>query len=225
MTENVKARNNWNWEGWTFSIDYDGPLSEAGDYTPKYYRIMEAFARYQIPVLKRPPLPLQSRKFAYPTLPVQTYLLYSDILEKAPASNKFQIQDRISMENFPINEGSGQSQGYVLYRKAVNIMGSDVTRFSVWPTFFDSASFQVNIIFYNFVLLPPSGRSCSWLWSSHRGRWTATFSPRWKWHGAILAKLCARIRPHAGRGGTHPWPLNWKHGSCQLRRALEFRSA
>ncbi|OXA63022.1 Beta-galactosidase-1-like protein 2 [Folsomia candida] len=112
------------------SYDYDGPLSEAGDYTPKYYRIMEAFARYQIPVLKRPPLPLQSRKFAYPTLPVQTYLLYSDILEKAPASNKFQIQDRISMENFPINEGSGQSQGYVLYRKAVNIMGSDVTRFS-----------------------------------------------------------------------------------------------
>ncbi|XP_035701209.1 beta-galactosidase-1-like protein 2 isoform X2 [Folsomia candida] len=112
------------------SYDYDAPLSEAGDYTPKYYRIMEAFGRYQIPVLKRPDLPLQSYKVAYPSIPVQTYLSYSDILDKAPASHKFQIQDRTTMENFPINGESGQKQGYVVYRKRANTTGGSATRFS-----------------------------------------------------------------------------------------------
>ena len=44
---------------------------------------MEAFARYQIPALKRPPLPPQSRKVAYPTLQIQEYLTFADVLDRA----------------------------------------------------------------------------------------------------------------------------------------------
>jgi hypothetical protein len=33
------------------------------------------------------------------------------------------------MEQFPINQGSGQSQGYVLYRKKITTTGDGLTRF------------------------------------------------------------------------------------------------
>ena len=45
------------------SYDYDAPLSEAGDYRPKYYAIMDVIAKYApIPKVTRPPAP---QKYAY----------------------------------------------------------------------------------------------------------------------------------------------------------------
>jgi hypothetical protein len=78
---------------------------------------MAATEKYQVPVLKKPALPPQSKKVAYPSVSLDKYLTFSDILEQVPTSSKFQMTDRVSIENLEINGGSGQKQGYVLYRK------------------------------------------------------------------------------------------------------------
>lgn len=118
---------------WLFELcpDYDAPLSESGDYTAKYYRILEALTRYQIPELRRPLLPTPSAKFAYPPIRVESYLTFSDILDQVPASHKFEVENRMPMENLPINSDSGQSQGYVLYRKMASGFSANA-RFMVY---------------------------------------------------------------------------------------------
>lgn len=110
--------------------DYDAPLTEAGDYTAKYYKILEMSAIYAIPPLRRPPLPLESRKLAYPSIPLERYLSYSDILDQIPPTSKFQLEARTSMENLNMNNDGGQSQGYILYRKR-GIFGNGTAIFKV----------------------------------------------------------------------------------------------
>ncbi|OXA43814.1 beta-galactosidase-1-like protein 2 isoform X2 [Folsomia candida] len=114
------------------SYDYDAPLTEAGDYTAKYYKILEMSAIYAIPPLRRPPLPLESRKLAYPSIPLERYLSYSDILDQIPPTSKFQLEARTSMENLNMNNDGGQSQGYILYRKR-GIFGNGTAIFKAGP--------------------------------------------------------------------------------------------
>jgi hypothetical protein len=52
----------------------------------------------------------------YPDVSVQTYLTYDDIIDKIPSSSKFIFNRTVSMEELPMNGGSGQSYGYILYR-------------------------------------------------------------------------------------------------------------
>lgn len=101
----------------TTSYDYDAILSEAGDYTLKYYMLLDAVSRYQEPILNRPSLPPQSRKVAFPSLGIQTFLTFTQLLEQVPSNTKFQLAERTNMEMLNMNNGSGQRQGYILYRK------------------------------------------------------------------------------------------------------------
>ncbi|XP_015598574.1 beta-galactosidase-1-like protein 2 [Cephus cinctus] len=101
------------------SYDYDAPLSEAGDYTEKYYKTIEILARYQKVKTRLPELPAETQKVAYPTMKVVAYLTYRDILNQISADAKVTLPDVVSMENLPINNGSGQSYGYVIYKKRV----------------------------------------------------------------------------------------------------------
>jgi len=100
-------------------IDYDAPLSEAGDYTPKYYKIQELAAKYQVPVLKWPEQPEETRKLAYPPVSIQQYLTFEDLLNQVPSTAKFQMDYPVNIENLPMNNDCGQSRGYTLYRKVV----------------------------------------------------------------------------------------------------------
>ncbi len=107
-------------------LDYDAPLSEAGDYTEKYEFIVELVEKYASPKLKRPERPSESLKVAYPTLTPTSYLTYTDILDQVPASAKFNVERAVSMENLPMNDDSGQSFGYAIYRKRTTINNGDV---------------------------------------------------------------------------------------------------
>lgn len=107
------------------SYDYDAPLSEAGDYTTKFYTIMDAVIKYQMPELKRPVLPRPSRKAALTTVPIQKVLEFEDVLTQVPDSAKFELVDRVNMERLEMNGGSGQSQGYILYRKRTNLAAGE----------------------------------------------------------------------------------------------------
>jgi len=79
---------------------------------------MEMCTKYSIPTLRRPLLPSVGSKASYRTAQLSGYLTFQDVLDQVPPTAKFQMQHRVSMEMLPMNNGGGQSQGYILYRKA-----------------------------------------------------------------------------------------------------------
>jgi hypothetical protein len=105
--------------------DYDAPLSEEGDYTPKYETLMTLIEKYQVPALLRPPLPDESPSLKYPPLPLQEYLAYEDFLAQIPPEAKFSSPNTMSMELLPMNGENGQSYGYVIYRTTKSLENPD----------------------------------------------------------------------------------------------------
>ncbi|GAB1293988.1 Beta-galactosidase [Apodemus speciosus] len=96
-------------------VDYDAVLSEAGDYTDKYFKLRKLFASGSARSL--PPLPLLVPKTVYPSVNLSFYLPLFDIL---PYLNKpIILHTPVTMENLPINNGSGQSFGLVLYETSI----------------------------------------------------------------------------------------------------------
>ncbi|XP_032766237.1 beta-galactosidase-1-like protein 3 [Rattus rattus] len=97
------------------SYDYDAVLSEAGDYTEKYFKLRKLFASGSARPL--PPLPRLIPKAVYPSVNLSFYLPLFDIL---PYLNKpVMLETPVTMENLPINNGSGQSFGLVLYETSI----------------------------------------------------------------------------------------------------------
>ena len=107
----------WSQTKRTCVLDYDAPLSESGDYTPKYYKAIEIIEKYEYPKLKRPLLPTPSAKKAYPALKPTKYIPYESILDQVPAEARFILENPTSMEDLQMNGNSGQSYGYLVHRK------------------------------------------------------------------------------------------------------------
>ncbi|KAF5283074.1 hypothetical protein FQR65_LT14091 [Abscondita terminalis] len=99
----------------TTSYDYDAPLSEAGDYTIKYHIVKELINKYNEIPTKLPPQPNLIEKIVYPNISLTGSLSFGDIVKRLPQS--FTYKKPISMELLPINNNSGQSYGYTIYRK------------------------------------------------------------------------------------------------------------
>ncbi|KAJ8937460.1 hypothetical protein NQ314_011849 [Rhamnusium bicolor] len=97
------------------SYDYDAPLTEYGDYTAKYFAVKDLIQKYNTVQTKLPDIPKLTKRVAYHTLKIEKYLPYSKIIEQLP----YQIDSKelLSMENLPINNNTGQSFGYIIYRK------------------------------------------------------------------------------------------------------------
>ncbi|KAL6035142.1 hypothetical protein STEG23_007782, partial [Scotinomys teguina] len=95
--------------------DYDAVLTEAGDYTGKYYKLRKLFASASAGFL--PQLPPLTPKTVYPTVSLLLYLPLFDIL---PYLNKpVMLYTPVTMENLPINNDSGQPFGLVLYETSI----------------------------------------------------------------------------------------------------------
>ncbi|XP_031201172.1 beta-galactosidase-1-like protein 3 isoform X2 [Mastomys coucha] len=102
------------------SYDYDAVLSEAGDYTEKYFMLRKLFASGSAHPL--PPLPPLIPKAVYPSVNLSFYLPLFDIL---PYLNEpVMLHTPVTMENLPINSGSGQPFGLVLYETSICFGGS-----------------------------------------------------------------------------------------------------
>ncbi|XP_040835031.1 beta-galactosidase-1-like protein 3 [Ochotona curzoniae] len=101
------------------SYDYDAVLTEAGDYTEKYFILRELLGSVSETPL--PPLPESKPKAVYPSVTVLYCLPLWEILPflNAPVKSKMPV----SMENLPINNGSGQSFGFILYETSVCTAG------------------------------------------------------------------------------------------------------
>lgn len=99
----------------TTSYDYNAPLTEAGDYTDKYYLIKELIEQYNPIKTLTPEPPELVNRTAYPSVAVEGILAYEDFIARAPA---LLLSDSIlPMEQLFINNASGQSYGYIVYRK------------------------------------------------------------------------------------------------------------
>ncbi|DAA21597.1 TPA: galactosidase, beta 1-like [Bos taurus] len=101
--------------GVTTSYDYDAVLTEAGDYTAKYFMLRSLFE--SILVRPLPPVPSPTPKAVYPSLKLSHYLPLWEALPylQRPVTSNVPI----NMENLPINNGNGQSFGFVLYEMTI----------------------------------------------------------------------------------------------------------
>ncbi|XP_077619826.1 beta-galactosidase-1-like protein 3 isoform X2 [Crocuta crocuta] len=100
--------------------DYDAVLTEAGDYTEKYFKLRKLFG--SLVAMHLPPLPKLSPKAEYPAVKPSLYLPLWDVLQYL---NKPVISHApVNMESLPINNGNGQSYGFVLYETSICSGGS-----------------------------------------------------------------------------------------------------
>ncbi|CAG9815746.1 unnamed protein product [Phaedon cochleariae] len=102
----------------TTSYDYDSPLSESGDYTLKYVMVKELLEKYNPVKTRIPQTPHQARKISHEPQEIQSHLPFNALLNLSP---KLVSQQLVPMENLPINNMSGQSYGYIVYRKRLDI--------------------------------------------------------------------------------------------------------
>ena len=63
-------------------IDYDAPLTEAGDYSDKYYAAKDLIAKYNlnVPNVFMPAMPAETIKTAYPSISVTQHLTLNDLV-------------------------------------------------------------------------------------------------------------------------------------------------
>jgi len=102
----------------TSSYDYDAPLSEAGDYTGKYYAFQSLIEQYTDVQLLHPEAPAETTKGAYPNVSITESLSLQNLIEQ---SIIIESETLMPMELLPINNNAGQSYGYIVYRKVLDI--------------------------------------------------------------------------------------------------------
>ncbi|XP_032214931.1 beta-galactosidase-1-like protein 3 isoform X1 [Mustela erminea] len=102
------------------SYDYDAVLTEAGDYTEKYFKLQGLLS--SVLAMPLPPLPKLTPKAEYPSVKPSLYLPLWDVLQylHEPVIS----HTTVNMENLPINSGNGQSYGFVLYETSICSGGS-----------------------------------------------------------------------------------------------------
>ncbi|XP_050976571.1 beta-galactosidase-1-like protein 2 [Labeo rohita] len=102
------------------SYDYDAPLSEAGDYTPKYHLLRDLLSNFNSEVL--PEMSGLWWKEEYEAAILFQHLSLWDAL---PYTHEpFKSQFPVNMENLPVNNGNGQAYGYTLYETTIIRGGS-----------------------------------------------------------------------------------------------------
>ncbi|XP_063931739.1 beta-galactosidase-1-like protein 2 [Zophobas morio] len=111
---NNEETDNSGYQPDTTSYDYDAPLTENGDYTMKYLMVKELITKYNKVRTRIPQTPSITPRRKYPAVVVQGQLLLNDLLRTVPVT--FQSPSVLSMETLPMNNLSGQSYGYIVYR-------------------------------------------------------------------------------------------------------------
>ncbi|XP_023372544.1 beta-galactosidase-1-like protein 3 [Otolemur garnettii] len=97
------------------SYDYDAVLTEAGDYTEKYFKLRKLLENVSVTPL--PSLPKPTLPAVYPPVKPSLYLPLWDVLSYL--NEPVKLNQPVNMENLPINNGSGQSYGFVLYETRI----------------------------------------------------------------------------------------------------------
>jgi beta-galactosidase GanA len=136
---NFGFMNGGNWgkgedaEGKTYrptvsSYDYDAPLSEYGGVTQKYVELRNLLSEMVPDSMFRyplPPLPSPVATADYGPVKMTLYISLMSTLQYVPDPHTSDVP--IPMEFLPLNHGSGQGYGYVLYRTFIPSSASLLT--------------------------------------------------------------------------------------------------
>ncbi|CAH1981045.1 unnamed protein product [Acanthoscelides obtectus] len=95
--------------------DYDAPLTENGDYGKKYTVVKDLLSKYNPLKTNVPAMPDETKRVAYPEVRIKQFLGYDGILSQLP--HKISSDKPTAMEHLAINNNTGQSYGYIIYRK------------------------------------------------------------------------------------------------------------
>lgn len=99
------------------SYDYDAPVSECGELNEKYFSIKSILDKRHLFRLDEGFTPPERYEpHSYGSIEVQEYLPFNDMLSSVEAIASKML---LFMENLPINNGGGQSFGFILYRTVV----------------------------------------------------------------------------------------------------------
>jgi len=103
------------------SYDYDAPLSESGQYKPKYYATKEMIEQYDplYDLLSHPDVPPVPNTTVYSDVTLSEFIPYWNIIENVPEQFRESHSKPTPMEQLNINNGNGQSFGYIVYRKSL----------------------------------------------------------------------------------------------------------
>ncbi|XP_073177192.1 beta-galactosidase-1-like protein 2 isoform X2 [Lepidochelys kempii] len=125
------------------SYDYDAVLTEAGDYTSKFFRLRQLFTKIIGQPLPLPPMITDKASYGAVLLPqyVSLWEVLLSIVE--PIKSEFPV----NMENLPVNDGNGQAYGYTLYETVISGGGQLHSRDNVR----DRAQVFVNTVFVGFL--------------------------------------------------------------------------
>ncbi|XP_024831720.1 beta-galactosidase-1-like protein 3 isoform X1 [Bos taurus] len=146
--------------GVTTSYDYDAVLTEAGDYTAKYFMLRSLFE--SILVRPLPPVPSPTPKAVYPSLKLSHYLPLWEALPylQRPVTSNVPI----NMENLPINNGNGQSFGFVLYEMTICSGGRlHANAQDEAQVFLNETSLGILTDVYRDIDIPPITQECQLL--------------------------------------------------------------
>ncbi|XP_057663239.1 beta-galactosidase-1-like protein 2 isoform X1 [Diorhabda carinulata] len=117
----LNGAENLNFDEWetdynsiTSSYEYVAPLDEAGDYTDKYWATKELLEKYNPIKTALPSVPEAPQKTAYASITMEQELFLYDMLQTI---QPVYAKNVIAMEKIEVNNGNGQSYGYVVYRK------------------------------------------------------------------------------------------------------------
>ncbi|XP_057663242.1 beta-galactosidase-1-like protein 2 [Diorhabda carinulata] len=113
-----KDNDNSGYQPDTTSYDYDSPVTEHGTTTSKYDLIKQVIASHNQVQTSLPELPDIKPLVAYGTLTPIGQLPISEAINQV--GYKIDSQNIVPMEKLDINNGNGQSFGYIIYRK-INI--------------------------------------------------------------------------------------------------------
>nr|XP_061817805.1 beta-galactosidase-1-like protein 2 isoform X4 [Nerophis lumbriciformis] len=102
------------------SYDYDAPLSEAGEYTQKYYLLRDLHSQFNKGTIS-PEMPVLQHKEAYEPAITYQHLSLWDALSFT--EGPFKSVKPVNMENLPVNNRNGQSYGYTLYETTITSGG------------------------------------------------------------------------------------------------------
>ncbi|XP_057658613.1 beta-galactosidase-1-like protein 3 [Diorhabda carinulata] len=100
----------------TTSYDYDAPLDEAGDYRQKFFDVRNILSVYN-PIKTRLPTPPEIlARIAYQNIAINRQIKLGDVIANEPPM-VLESENVTAMEMLDINSNSGQSYGYIVYRK------------------------------------------------------------------------------------------------------------
>ncbi|CAG9830673.1 unnamed protein product [Diabrotica balteata] len=124
-----KDNDNSGYQPDTTSYDYDSPITEHGTSTLKYDLIKEVIAARNKVQTRLPNFPDVKPLVAYPEITPVGQLPLSQAINQV--QTKVQSADILPMEKLDINNGNGQSFGYIVYRKTnVDIPANAVLKIS-----------------------------------------------------------------------------------------------